>query len=241
MRTIGAYRRERRNTTLQRAMTNHSHEDALDERTFDELLSIADELQEPYRTETRFILTAGGRLGLRAGEIAHFRREWVDWQKKQIRIPSFDPCDKGRGGGPCGYCYKRAREAAEIHDVTVEDAVKRRWQPKTEHAARAIPFDFAEWIVDELEAFLWKFDRYEHSRVSVNRRMDRLAEAAGVPADDIYPHCLRATAATYHAYRGLPPAALQSLFGWSKLSVANKYVRLSGGATADALRDVHQD
>lgn len=56
----------------------------------------------------------------------------------------------------------------------------------------------------------------------------------------IYPHALRATAATYHSYRGLPPSALQSFMGWADLSVANKYVRLTGEQTAMALRETHE-
>lgn len=60
-----------------------------------------------------------------------------------------------------------------------------------------------------------------------------------MPEDKCYPHSLRATAASFHAYKGVPSAALQDLFGWAQLSTAQKYLRLSGGATANALRDVH--
>jgi site-specific recombinase XerD len=56
----------------------------------------------------------------------------------------------------------------------------------------------------------------------------------------VYPHALRATAATFHAYRGLDPVPLQALIGWSCLSTAQKYIRLSGGTTAKALNDIHQ-
>lgn len=34
-------------------------------------------------------------------------------------------------------------------------------------------------------------------------------------------------------------AALQSMFGWAQLSTAQKYVRLSGGATQQALEAVY--
>lgn len=75
----------------------------------------------------------------------------------------------------------------------------------------------------------------------MNRRVDRVAEAAGLDPSSVYPHALRATAATYHAYQGLPAAALQSMFGWGRLDVAQKYLRLSGSATADALEKAHAD
>ena len=223
-------------------MTRHSHQDALDDATYRRLLEACDQLDKRYRTECRFVVVAGGRLGMRAGEIAHLRTDWINWDRQMIEIPSFDPCDKGRDGGRCGYCHKRAHEAADCADeLSFEDALTQRWQPKTETSARAVPFGFDGGVESVIEEFTWRYDRYEHSRVSVNRRVTRAAEAAGLNPDRVYPHALRATAATHHAYRGLPAPALQSLMGWSKLSVATKYLRLSGSATADALQDVHQD
>jgi hypothetical protein len=50
---------------------------------------------------------------------------------------------------------------------------------------------------------------------------------------------LGATAASYHAYQGVAPVPLQALMGWSDLATAQKYIRISGRATADALRQVH--
>ncbi|QLG61108.1 tyrosine-type recombinase/integrase [Halorarum salinum] len=69
--------------------------------------------------------------------------------------------------------------------------------------------------------------------------MTRVAEEAGMDRSKLYPHALRATAATYHAYHGLPATALQSFMGWGKISAANKYVRLSGKQTAKALHTTY--
>ena len=91
-----------------------------------------------------------------------------------------------------------------------------------------------------MEMFFETRDVYPHSRVSINRRVDRVAEAAGIDPSSVYPHALRATAASFHAYRGLTAVPLQSMMGWRQLSTAQKYIRKSGGATAKALRDVHQ-
>jgi len=60
-------------------------------------------------------------------------------------------------------------------------------------------------------------------------------------SDEVYPHALRATAGTHHAYRGLSTIALQSLMGWEQIDTARKYLRVSGGATAKALEDVYGD
>lgn len=257
-------------------MTRHSHQDALDDGQYQRLLEACDQLVEPYRTECKFIIVAGGRLGLRAGEIAHLRNDWINWDREMIEIPGWDPCDKGRGGGRCGYCRKRAIEHLVANNLTIQEAIEevhededtadwtdeevrsaalerrdrtnitydtaltQRWEPKTATSERAVPFGFDEDVKSAVEEFQWKFDRYEHSRVSINRRVARVADAAGMNAERIYPHALRATAATFHAYRGLPAPALQSLMGWSKLSVASKYLRLTGSATAKALNEAHQ-
>lgn len=223
-------------------MVRHSREDAVDEATFARLLDACDDLEPRYQDETRFVLIATGRLGLRAGELAHLSEEWIDWDRSQIQIPAHDPCTKGRDGGVCGYCKKRARHSLEFHpDKTLEEAVAERWNPKTSNSVRPIPFDFSEEIAQAVEDFFWCYDRYEHSRVSVNRRVWRVAEAAGVSQDRLYPHALRATAASWHAYRGLSAPALQALLGWAKLGTAQKYIRLSGEATAKALREAHSD
>jgi site-specific recombinase XerD len=48
------------------------------------------------------------------------------------------------------------------------------------------------------------------------------ADEADLPGR-VYPHCLRATAASYHAYKGVAPVPLQVLMGWSDLATAQKY------------------
>lgn len=68
--------------------------------------------------------------------------------------------------------------------------------------------------------------------------MDAAAEQADI-AGLVYPHWLRATAASYHAYQGVAPVPLQALMGWSDLATAQKYIRISGTATASALRQAH--
>lgn len=61
----------------------------------------------------------------------------------------------------------------------------------------------------------------------------------GAEAEEPHPHSLRATAATFNAYRGVPQAALQSMFGWADPTVPQKYIQLTGEKTAQALREAH--
>lgn len=217
-------------------MTQHSQEYALNEQEFEQLWDATDELNGVFRAECRFILIVAGRLGLRAGEICHMEEHWVNWERSMIEIPRHEPCD-------CGYCRTQAAQSVEKRDdgTTLEEEMNERWKPKTSNSARAVPFDFTDRTKEAVEEFFFFHDRYIHSRSSVNRRVDRILETAGFPADKCFPHALRATAATYHAYRGVPAPALQSLFGWASLGTAMKYIRLSGGATANALRDAHSD
>lgn len=221
-------------------MPRNAHQDALNEPKFEHVFESTKSIPEPFETQCVGILFLAGRLGMRGGEIAHLSEDWVDWDRKMIEIPSHDACTKGDGGDVCGYCKQQARLAvAHDDELTLDEALAERWEPKTENSARALPFDFDERVEVIVEAFFDRYDEYPASRASVNRRVDRMADAAGIPEDSVYPHALRATAATFHSYRGVSAPALQSLFGWANLDVAQKYIRLSGGATADALQDAH--
>lgn len=223
-------------------MVRHSHQDALDDKTFQRLLDATDDLESPFDAEARFILVAGGRLGMRAGEISHIKEHWINWDRSMIEIPAYEPCQDGEDGEVCGYCRSQSRQALEYDpSKALADELAERWKPKTSNSARAIPFDFDEDVRATVEAFFDLYDSYPHSRVSINRRVDRVAQAAGVNTMHVYPHALRATAATHHAYRGLRTAPLQAMLGWERIETAQKYVRLSGGATAEALRNVHQE
>jgi len=220
--------------------THHSKEDALSDREFELLVEGTYEMGDYYALEARFVCLVAGRLGLRAGEIVHMTEEWIDWRRRMIVIPAHEPCGKGRDGGLCGYCRQLAEQRAEHNaDVSIDEALAERWTPKTKAAAREVPFDAhprAELVV---EAYFDRFHAFQTSKTGLNRRLNRAAEKAdGLCPDDVRPHGLRATAATYFASRGLDVIALQSMFGWANLSTARNYLARSGENTARAIRDV---
>lgn len=156
----------------------------------------------------------------------------MDWDRKHIRIPKHEPCD-------CGYCRRQARQEAEHNEnLTVGEAMASRWHPKTVTSARLIPYDLSLRLELCLRRFASRYDEFPRSLSTVNRRIQAAADLAGLPGH-VYPHCLRATAASHHAYKGVAPVSLQALMGWSDLATAQKYIRISGSATADALRQVH--
>lgn len=51
----------------------------------------------------------------------------------------------------------------------------------------------------------------------------------------VYPHSLRATAATILAYNVHNPLILCDIFGWKQLSMAEYYIRRAGGRTETEL------
>ncbi|MFB6312325.1 MAG: tyrosine-type recombinase/integrase, partial [Salinirussus sp.] len=175
--------------------THHSHEDVLNDREFERLLEACRDIPEPRGFEARFICLLGGRLGLRAGEIAHLKTGWIDWNRKLVHIPKHEPCH-------CGYCQRQARQEADHTDeLTSEAALRTRWHPKTVAAARSIPFDLSLRIELCIERFANRYEGFPRSRSTINRRVKEAAEEAQLTGR-VYPHCLRATAASHHAYKG---------------------------------------
>jgi integrase len=217
----------------------HTKDDALDTREFEQLLEATYGLDDYYGLQCRFVVLVAGRLGMRAGEIAHMKSDWVDWRRSLIDIPRHQPCEDGRNGGVCGYCKRKAEQMTHHGDEPdMEAALRSRWSPKTDAAAREIPLDAAPRAEIVIEQFFERFGEWPHTRQSINRRVDRAAEKAeGIHPDDVYPHALRATAASRFSANGLDVFALKSVMGWSCLSTAQCYISSSGERTARAIRD----
>ena len=112
-----------------RSTTHFSKEDSLTDREFELLLEGCYRMDDDYfALEAKFVVLVAGRLGLRAGEIAHLREEWIDWRRRMIVIPGFERCTKGRDGGPCGTCRQSARQkVGHNHDVSLENALAQSW------------------------------------------------------------------------------------------------------------------
>ncbi|WP_324666256.1 site-specific integrase [Haloarcula sediminis] len=209
--------------------TRPTHEYVLTDREFELLLEACSSLPEPRDLQARFVCLAAGRLGLRTGEIAHFRADWLDWDRMLLRITQHEPCE-------CGYYRRQASQETTHNDqLSQEEAMERRWHPKTAASARSVPVDLSLRLELCLERFTEQYEAFPRSRTAVNRRVNEAAEAADIDGR-IYPHCLRVTAASYHAYQGVAPVPLQALIGWSDLATPQKYTPVSRRATADALR-----
>jgi integrase len=224
----------------------HSKEDALDDREFELLLEAAGEVGKSdyyYGPDPEFIIYVLGRLGLRRGELVHLRESWIDHRHKMIRIPAHDRCDYGKGGGVCGYCEQLARQRVTYaDDLTLEEAREWLWVPKTEAAARDVYFGFdarAELFIERYFASD-EYDRVEVSGTAINRRVKKAADRAeGLDPTRLSPHKLRATAATYHASRGLETLSLMQMMGWVSPKTAEVYISRNGENTARQLDAIH--
>lgn len=217
--------------------TRHSKEDALDDVIYERLLRSTRDLSNHYCLQTEFVLLVAGRLGLRRGEIGHLTDDWIDWRQRRIQIPAYEPCSNGHEGVTCGYCKQLAeQEVNHNEDVQMEEAVAKRWHPKTPSAARDVPFGpmpRAEAIIEE---FFDRYDEWPHSCQAVNRRVNTVAELTpDVEVERVFPHALRATAATFWAGRGINVFALQQLMGWADLQTARKYIASNPDNTERAL------
>lgn len=225
---------------LQKHPTRHSKEDALNDRDFEELLKGARKLKPYQSLQSRFAIFMMGRLGMRKGEITHMTRDWIDWNRNMICIPRHENCIKGKNSMDiCGYCKSLAEQKAEHNlDIDYKEAKEAQWTAKTEESVRDIPFDFhprVEMIIDE---FFTRWDSWPVSAQGVTRRI-KAAHEESTLTKRVYPHALRATAASHHAGRGLGAIPLQSMMGWAQLSTAHNYVRASGENTARALNSIH--
>lgn len=222
---------------------NSAKEDMPSPREYRALKRAAREkVDEKYQLESLYLIRVMGELGLRAGEISHMTEEWVDFDQLEITLPVYDQCCKGKDGGPCGYCKKRARaEAEKDESITYETALRTRWKPKNEES-RTIWFGFDESLVELIDEYLYKNGEFARARVTINRRIDRVAEACEmVNKSEIYPHALRAHAATFHANKGMRAFHLKEFMGWSDVDGAMPYIKMASGDVRSELKRIHTD
>lgn len=152
--------------------------------------------------------------GLRASEVAHFCFDWVARQRGVITIPKQCKCQACRESG-------------------------KPFRTKTPNGHRSLPVHKHTETWEACKRFLEAYPTPEASQVSrqaVWKLVNRLAARAGL-VDTVYPHALRATAATQLASMGLTDVQLCRAMGWSDIRVARPYVRVSAASLENALDD----
>jgi len=140
---------------------------------------------------------------------------------------------------PDAQIEREARDLREEVNVSFDDALAQQWQPKTSTSAREVTFDFDVRVELALEEFFDHFDGWERSAATVNRRINRVAELSPVESR-VYPHALRATAASYHASRDISIHSLMSTMGWADPGTARAYVTSNADQAAREIRSKHR-
>jgi integrase len=221
--------------------TTHSKDDALDDIEYELLFEGASQLEDYYGIQAQFLVAVLGRLGLRRGELAHMTKGWINWREEMIEIPRQQDCEKGRNGGPCGYCVQLAEQRVEYNEgLTFEESIDMQWVAKTDAASRDIYFGFDPRVRLFIDRYFNQFDEWMWSASAINRRVKKAAEHADrLDAADVRPHSLRSTAATFHAARGLKMHALMQFFGWAQPSTAKVYLARNGKNTARQLDAIY--
>lgn len=219
----------------QSSTVRHCKEDAVGDETFERLVATTYDFDPYYGIECRFVLFVAGRLGLRSGEITHMTEEWVDRRRGMICIPAYEPCTTGRDGSICGTCKQQAAQKANVRrengdeNATAEDFYAMAWDPKTPAARREVAFDSVTRADMAISEFFDHYSEWPHSSTSINRRVKKMARNTdGIDESALYPHALRATAATFWSDHQLGPHSLKQLMGWSQLSTSRKYISDSG-------------
>jgi len=219
-----------------------TREKALTERKFELLLEGARRISDPDRQlEATAVILIGGRLGLRPGEITHLSNSWVDAERHMIQVPEHHPCQKGRNGGLCGYCRQAVEQRLDYGpDRSFEELADRYWVPKTSAAVRDVPYHFSPRIEVVIDLLMDAHDGWPYSFSTLKRRLETAIDhAPSLENDATSPHGLRATAASYHAGRGLEMAALRAMFGWEDITTARQYLNVGGAMTRRALSNIH--
>jgi hypothetical protein len=188
--------------------------DVLDATDYRRLLATAARLEDRERAlETFFLLVTLGRLGLRVGEAIHMRESWFSPERSQVDIPPHVACD-------CGLCRHYAAQAdeADLADY---------WRPKNE-SDRSV-YVYTDRDRDALERHFRETSYTGMSYSTASRRVKLAAELTdGIDATRVYPHMLRATAATHLAWSDARGVTLDTVFGWANPETRTEYIRRTG-------------
>jgi integrase len=105
------------------------------------------------------------------------------------------------------------------------------WTPKRPDSARTIPaLKISPRSWEAVRNYFTAHPSLDITRMTVYRIVVKVAARTSLK-QRVYPHALRATAATKLAYKVHNPVVLCDVFGWKQLKMAEHYIRRAGGRT----------
>lgn len=142
--------------------------------------------------------------GMRISEFLHLNRDWINFEKGYISIPSSMKCK----------CFECAYKGGV-------------WKPKTKEAIRKIP------ILPEIKDMLKKyFSKHQSimeiipSRVVAWQTIKEVGARAGIK-HPVFPHAIRATFASILAEKDFSSATITRIMGWRSMKTADEYIKVS--------------
>ena len=113
--------------------------------------------------------------------------------------------------------------------IIIPSKSEQGWTPKRPDSARTIPvLKLSPRAWEAIRAYFTAHSTLDMTRMTVYRIVGKVAFRSELKKG-VYPHALRATAATKIAYRIHNPVILCDIFGWKQLSMAEFYIRRAGG------------
>jgi len=203
------------NNHKKKKKSKHSRDDSISEEQFERLLEVCERSRDPLGN--KFLVITMGVGGLRDGEAGHMKRSWIDFKRKEINIPAYDPCS-------CTYCCGlwKKKYGKNKQNFSKENVAKKQWVPKTPAGARIIPYDFNPLFENIINEFFQKYLQWPFGVKAIYDRIKALGRLAGIP--NIHPHALRSTAATFLANDGMTHDHLMKFMGWDAEEMARIYI-----------------
>jgi integrase len=113
--------------------------------------------------------------------------------------------------------------------IIIPSKSEQGWTPKREDSARTIPaLKMSPRAWETIRTYYIAHPSLDMTRMTVYRIVQKVASRTGLKKR-VYPHSLRATAATKLAYKVHNPLILCDIFGWKQLKMAEYYIRRAGG------------
>jgi len=174
--------------------------------------------------------------GMRVSEFLHMRKDWIDFKGGLIHIPYRIDCKCSDSCRKAKYKrYKKDKNTGEKVklDVPVITKPSNTWQCKTKRAARTIPL--LPQVKDVLKRHFSEYNSIMDvlfNRINIWRILKDMEKRAKIQ-HMLFPHMLRATFASVLAELGFDAFMIQSILGWSSITMAQVYVMLSGKAIKD--------
>jgi len=180
-----------------------------------------------YSKRWLFMYCCMGVFGMRVSEMCHIQLDWLDVSEpgfECIRIPSRMQCN----------CYDCTHTGSKKR----AESGKGVWYAKTKSSARVIPgrlnievFWFIHTFLKDAKTDMEIYhreDQVPRARRHVWEVVKRLGKEAGTKKT-VFPHALRATAATRFAQRpDITASELMTIMGWSRIETANEYIKMRG-------------